>query len=64
MALREKSYHALEELQFDLDELLRIYNDNRTHQGKHGEGKTPPQTIADGIEIVMEKVEIGCQIKS
>jgi len=56
IALRKKIYRSLEELQFDLDEWLRVYNDERTHQGKHCNGRTPSQTLADGIKIVMEKV--------
>ena len=55
-ALRKKIYHSLGELQFDLDEWLRVYNDERTHQGKHCDGKTPSQTLADGINREVEKV--------
>jgi len=56
VALRKKIYHSLEELQFDLDEWLRVYNDERTHQGKRCEGKTPAQTFAEGCKRVKEKV--------
>lgn len=56
VALRKKIYRSLEELQFDLDEWLRVYNEERTHQGKHCNGRTPLQTLIDGLNIVMEKV--------
>lgn len=56
VALRKKIYRSLEELQFDLDEWLRVYNEERTHQGKICNGKTPLQTFTEGINIVMEKV--------
>jgi len=56
VALRKKIYRSLEELQFDLDEWLRVYNDERTHQGKHCNGRTPSQTLAEGLNIVIEKV--------
>ena len=54
--LRKKIYRTLEELQFDLDEWLRIYNEERTHQGKHCNGRTPMQTLLEGTKIAMEKV--------
>lgn len=56
VALRKKIYHTLEELQVDLDEWLTVYNDNRTHQGKHCLGRTPSQTLLEGAKIVIDKV--------
>ncbi len=53
--LRKKVYHEFEELQFDLDEWLRVCNDECTHPGKRCEGKTPSYTFAEGMNRVMEK---------
>mgnify|MGYP001009382117 CR=1 FL=1 len=56
VALRRKIYHSLDELQLDLDEWLRHYNEERTHQGKQCNGRTPMQTLLDAMPIVMEKM--------
>lgn len=56
VALRKKIYHSLEELQLDLDVWLRVYNEERSHQGKRCDGKTPMQTLTEGLKIVMDKV--------
>ena len=56
VALRKKIYHSLDELQLDLDDWLRVYNDERSHQGKRCDGKTPTQTLTEGLKIVMDKV--------
>jgi transposase InsO family protein len=56
VALRKKIYHSLEELQLDLDVWLRVYNEERSHQGKRCDGKTPMQTLSEGLKIVMDKV--------
>lgn len=41
IAFRTKVYKTVEELQQDLDEWLRGYNEERIHQGKHCFGLTP-----------------------
>jgi len=46
VAFRKKIYRSLEELQEDLDEWLRYYNEERTHQGRWCYGKTPMQTVS------------------
>jgi transposase InsO family protein len=56
VAFRKKIYRTLEELQFDLDEYLRHYNEERTHQGKCCCGRTPLQTFIDGRAVVEEKM--------
>lgn len=55
IALRKKVYQTLEELQTDLDEWLRKYNTERTHQGKMCCGRTPMETLIDGKQIWKEK---------
>ena len=48
-------YETIEELQTDLDEWINYYNNERTHQGKVCEGRTPLQTLEDGKRIWKEK---------
>ncbi|WP_410521333.1 IS3 family transposase [Candidatus Tisiphia endosymbiont of Myopa tessellatipennis] len=38
---RKKLYNTLDELQADIDTWLTNYNNERSHSGKHGFGKTP-----------------------
>jgi transposase InsO family protein len=54
-ALRRKLYTSLEQLQADVDEWVRSYNEERTHSGKHCFGKTPWQTFLDSKAIALEK---------
>lgn len=53
--LRRKIYGSLDELQKDLDDWLIYYNNERTHQGKRCDGKTPMATLLDGKRIWQEK---------
>ena len=55
VAFRRKIYETIEELQTDLDEWINYYNNERTHQGKVCEGRTPLQTPEDGKRIWKEK---------
>ena len=52
---RKKLYQTLEELQKDLDEWLSYYNNERTHQGKMCNGRTPVETLIDGKRVWAEK---------
>jgi len=54
-AFRKKVYSTLEQLQADLDEWLIKYNTERTHQGKMCCGRTPFETMLDGVKIWQEK---------
>jgi transposase InsO family protein len=55
VTFRKKIYRSLEELQTDLDEWLRRYNEERTHQGKMCCGRTPMQTFLDGLNDWRDK---------
>lgn len=55
IAFRKKIFNTIEELQEDLDQWLREYNERRTHQGKNCNGKTPMETFLDGLRIAREK---------
>lgn len=52
---RKKLYGDLDTLQSDLDEWLAHYNNERTHQGKMCNGRTPMETLLDGKRIRAEK---------
>lgn len=56
VAFRRKYYETLEALQADLDEWIRYYNTERTHQGKMCCGRTPMETLLAGKEAWDEKV--------
>jgi transposase InsO family protein len=56
VAFRRKIYRGLEELQGDLDDWLRAYNEVRPHQGRWCYGKTPLQTFVASIALAREKI--------
>jgi len=51
VAFRKKLYRSLDEIQTDLDEFMKEYNEERTNQGKYCQGRTPMQTFLDGLEL-------------
>ena len=55
VTFRKKLYGDLDTLQSDLDEWLVHYNNERTHQGKMCNGRTPIETLLDGKRIWAEK---------
>ena len=55
VTFRKKIYETIEQLQNDLDEWIDHYNNERTHQGKICEGRTPMQTLEEGKAIWREK---------
>jgi len=56
VAFRTKVYTSLEELQGDLDEWLKEYNEWRTHSGRYCYGKTPMQTFLDALPMTRDKM--------
>jgi transposase InsO family protein len=56
VAFRRKLYTTIEELQVDLDEWMRGYNEDRPHQGRWCFGKTPMRTFLDSLPIAKEKM--------
>jgi transposase InsO family protein len=54
-AFRRKIYTSLDQLQADVDEWVKHYNEERTHSGKHCFGKTPMQTMQDSMPLVLAK---------
>ena len=56
ITFRKKIYTTLTELQTDLDEWLRYYNEERVHQGRWCYGRTPRQTFIETIPLAKEKV--------
>ena len=51
VAFRKKIYKTLDELQADLDAWLKLYNEDRPHQGRWCYGNTPMQTFIDSIPL-------------
>jgi transposase InsO family protein len=56
IAFRKKIYLNLGDLQADLDQWVRTYNEERPHQGRWCYGKTPMQTFVDTIPLAKEKL--------
>ena len=56
VAFRKKVYRSLEEIQGDLDIFMDEYNNDRTNQGKHCQGRTPLQTFEDGRPLYQKYV--------
>ena len=56
VTFRKKIYPDIETLQIDLDEWLKYYNTERTHQGKMCCGRTPMETLEEGKGIWQEKL--------
>ena len=55
LLFRKKLYRSLEELQVDVDEWVRKYNEERPHSGRYCYGKTPWQTFLDSKHLALEK---------
>lgn len=49
-------YNILDEIQADLDEWFRQYNDEPTHCGKYCYGKTPMQTSQGSMHLATENM--------
>jgi transposase InsO family protein len=56
IAFRKKVYRSIAEIQLDLDQWVRQYNEERTHSGKYCYGKTPMRTFIDSIPLAKEKL--------
>ena len=56
ITFRRKIYNSIDELQSDLDEWIKEYNEERTHSGKYCYGKTPMDTFKSSLHIVKEKI--------
>jgi transposase InsO family protein len=56
VTFRKKLYKTIEELQADLDQWLKLYNQERPHQGRWCYGKTPMQTFIDSVPLAKEKM--------
>ena len=59
ITFRKKLYSKLSELQEDLDEWMKYYNYERTHQGKMCCGRTPMETLEDGKKLWEEKLIVS-----
>jgi transposase InsO family protein len=48
---RKKIFNKIDEMQIELDQWMTFYNQDRTHQGKRCQGRTPMQTFTDGMAL-------------
>ena len=55
VAFRKKLYSSIEEMQKDLDEWIKQYNEERTHSGKYCFGKTPMETFTSSKHLAQQK---------
>ena len=53
VAFRKKLYRSVDELQADVDEWLKEYNELRPHSGTRCYGKTPWQTFKDSKKLAL-----------
>ncbi len=51
VAFQKTLYESLEQLQADLDHYLNFYNRERAHQDYRTQGRTPYQTLRDGLKV-------------
>lgn len=55
VVFRKKIYRSVDELQADLDDWIKSFNEQREHQGRWCFGKTPMQTFLDAKPLAQEK---------
>ena len=56
VAFRKKMYLTLHEMQLDLDEWIKYYNNHRPHSGRYCFGKTPMETFRESIILAKQKL--------
>jgi transposase InsO family protein len=56
VAFRKKLYTNLADLQHDLDEWMKFYNNERCHSGRYCFGKTPMETFKESIILARQKM--------
>jgi transposase InsO family protein len=56
IAFRKKLYTNVEEMQQDLDEWMKYYNQERTHSGRYCYGKTPMETLKESLILARQKM--------
>jgi transposase InsO family protein len=56
VAFRKKLYTNLADMQLDLDEWMKFYNNERCHSGRYCFGKTPMETFKESIILARQKM--------
>lgn len=56
VAFRKKIYTSLEQMQYDLDEWINYYNNERPHSGRYCFGKTPIETFRESLILARQKL--------
>jgi hypothetical protein len=59
VAFCKQIYHAIDELQADLDAWIKAYNEEPPHQGRWCFGKITMQTIKDSVPLAKEKLIVA-----
>jgi transposase InsO family protein len=62
IAFRKKIYETIEELQADLDNWMKSYNNDRPHSGRYCYGKTPMDTFKDSLPLAKQKILNSTQL--
>jgi len=57
VAGRTKFYESVQEMQNDFDKYLEYYNNERSHQGRNMDGRTPHQAFLEGIRPLEDHPE-------
>ena len=56
IAFRKRLYESIEQLQYDLDQWIKKYNEERPHSGRYCYGKTPSETFHDSKNLAEQKM--------
>jgi transposase InsO family protein len=56
VVFRKKLYNSLAALQYDLDQWMEYYNNQRAHSGKYCFGKTPKETFDESVTLARQKM--------
>lgn len=56
IAFRKKLYESIEQLQADVDQWMKSYNEERPHSGRFCFGKTPRETFDDSKKLAEQKM--------
>ena len=66
VAFRRRVYTTVEDIQADLDNWMRHYNEERPHSGKFCFGKTPMQTFLDSKHLSddkqLDRLQVGTSL--
>ena len=56
VAFRKKTYNSLDEMQHDLDEWMKYYNQDQALSRRYYSGKTPMETFKELLALARQKM--------